>query len=95
MEEVSYQTVRRTLKKLPQAPPEPEAVVDPTALQRRVRLADGGRAGGLHPPLRPAPSPGLCMDETSKQLLKDTQKPLPREPGRPERRDYEYERGGW
>jgi DNA-binding transcriptional ArsR family regulator len=29
VEEVSYQTVRRTLKKRPQASPEPEAVVDP------------------------------------------------------------------
>ena len=38
--------------------------------------------------------PQVCMDETSKQLLRDTQKPLPMEPGRPERRDYEYERGG-
>ncbi len=34
------------------------------------------------------------MDETSKQLLKDTREPLPMEPGRTERRDYEYERGG-
>jgi transposase len=41
-------------------------------------------------PLRPQ----VCMDETSKQLLRDTREPLPMEPGRPERRDYEYERGG-
>jgi hypothetical protein len=34
------------------------------------------------------------MDETSKQLLRDTTQPLPMEPGRVERRDYEYERGG-
>jgi transposase len=38
--------------------------------------------------------PQICMDETSKQLLKNTQQPLPVEPGRPERQDYEYERGG-
>jgi transposase len=39
--------------------------------------------------------PQVCMDETSKQLLRDTHQPLPMEPGRPERReDYEYERGG-
>jgi hypothetical protein len=36
----------------------------------------------------------VCMDETSKQLLRDTRQPLPTEPGRPKRRDYEYERGG-
>ncbi len=34
------------------------------------------------------------MDEVSKQLLRDTRGPLPIEPGKPERRDYEYERGG-
>jgi hypothetical protein len=34
------------------------------------------------------------MDETSKQLLRDTREALPMEPGSPERRDYEYERGG-
>src|SRR5215207_1608664 len=41
-------------------------------------------------PLRPQ----VCMDETSKQLLRDTRQPLPMEPGRVKRRDYEYERGG-
>ncbi len=41
-------------------------------------------------PLRPQ----VCMDETSKQLLRDTREPLAMEPGRPEKRDYEYERGG-
>jgi transposase len=41
-------------------------------------------------PLRPQ----ICMDETSKQLLRDTKEPLPMEPARVERRDYEYERGG-
>jgi transposase len=38
--------------------------------------------------------PQVCMDETPKQLLRDTREPLPMEPGKPERRDYEYERGG-
>jgi hypothetical protein len=41
-------------------------------------------------PLRPQ----ICMDETSKQLLRDAKEPLPMEPGTEERRDYEYERGG-
>ena len=41
-------------------------------------------------PLRPQ----ICMDETSKQLLRDTRQALPMEPARPEREDYEYERGG-
>jgi DDE superfamily endonuclease len=38
--------------------------------------------------------PQVCMDEISKQLLRDVRQPLPIEPGKPERRDYEYERGG-
>ena len=38
--------------------------------------------------------PQICMDETSKQLLRDASQPLPTEPGRPQRQDYEYERGG-
>jgi transposase len=38
--------------------------------------------------------PQVCMDEVSKQLLRDTRTSLPMEPGRVQRRDYEYERGG-
>jgi hypothetical protein len=38
--------------------------------------------------------PQVCMDETSKQLLSDTQKPLPAKPEHPERYDYEYKREG-
>jgi transposase len=38
--------------------------------------------------------PQVCMDEVSKRLLRDTRQLLPMEPGKPERRDYEYERGG-
>jgi transposase len=38
--------------------------------------------------------PQICMDETSKQLLRDAKEPLPMQPGQPERQDYEYERGG-
>jgi hypothetical protein len=38
--------------------------------------------------------PVVCFDETSKQLVKETQVPLPIEPGQPPRYDYEYERNG-
>ena len=38
--------------------------------------------------------PQVCMDEVSKQLLKDAHQPLPMEPGQPARQDYEYERCG-
>lgn len=38
--------------------------------------------------------PLVCMDETSKQLIKETRCPIPAAPGRPARYDYEYERNG-
>lgn len=38
--------------------------------------------------------PVVCFDETSKQLVKETQVPLPMQAGQPERYDYEYERNG-
>ena len=39
-------------------------------------------------------NPLVCLDETSKQLIIETRKPIPGEPGKPDREDYEYERNG-
>jgi transposase len=38
--------------------------------------------------------PQVCMDEVSKQLLRDTRPPLPIRPGQLQRVDYEYAREG-
>ena len=38
--------------------------------------------------------PVVCFDETSTQLLADVREPLPAQPGRPRRQDYEYRRRG-
>jgi hypothetical protein len=38
--------------------------------------------------------PVVCMDETNKQHIKETRKPIPAKPGKPERFDTEYERDG-
>jgi hypothetical protein len=38
--------------------------------------------------------PQVCMDEASKQLLRDTRAPLPAAPGQVQRVDYEYAREG-
>lgn len=38
--------------------------------------------------------PVVCFDETSKQLVLETQVPIAAEPGQVERYDYEYERNG-
>jgi DDE superfamily endonuclease len=39
-------------------------------------------------------NPVVCMDETSKQLVRETRVPIPAEPGRVTCYDYEYERRG-
>ena len=44
-------------------------------------------------PLRPM-EPVVCLDEKSKQLLKDARAALPIKPGTPLRLDYEYVRAG-
>jgi len=38
--------------------------------------------------------PLVCLDEQSKQLIRETRTPIATAPGRPERVDYEYERNG-
>jgi transposase len=38
--------------------------------------------------------PVVCLDEKSKQLVAEVCKPIPAEPGKPERCDYEYVRAG-
>lgn len=38
--------------------------------------------------------PLICMDETTKQLIKEIRKKIPVTQGNPERIDYEYERNG-
>lgn len=38
--------------------------------------------------------PVVCFDETSTQLLGEARPPLPAQPGRPRRQDYEYRREG-
>ncbi len=43
-----------------------------------------------HDPDRPL----VCLDESSKQLIKETRVPVPMKEGRPARVDYEYERNG-
>ncbi len=38
--------------------------------------------------------PVVCMDETPRQLIRETRVPVPAGPGRPARHDYEYRRCG-
>ena len=69
-------------------------MVDTAGSKRRVRLADGGRSGGLHPPLRSAASvrcawtrPPSSFSGTPASLCRWSR-------ARARRVDYEYERGG-
>jgi DDE superfamily endonuclease len=39
-------------------------------------------------------NPWICFDESCKQLVKETHDPIPAEPGKLERYDYQYERNG-
>jgi hypothetical protein len=36
----------------------------------------------------------VCLDESSKQTIKEMRQPMPMKPGQPKRHDYEYERNG-
>ncbi len=38
--------------------------------------------------------PLVCLDETSKQLIRETREPVAMQPGQKQRVDYEYERNG-
>jgi hypothetical protein len=49
---------------------------------------------GLYARAYDAREPVICLDEKSKQLLRETRSPLPAKPGIVGREDYEYERGG-
>lgn len=41
-----------------------------------------------------AQKPWVCFDESCKQLVKEIREPIPAEPGKLERYDYQYERNG-
>ncbi len=49
---------------------------------------------GVYTRPRDPARPLVCLDETSKQLTRETRRPQPMQPGRTARHDYEYERNG-
>lgn len=44
-------------------------------------------------PYNPA-YPVICLDETNRQLIEEKKVPIPAEPGKPQKMDYEYRRKG-
>ncbi|GEM_PF-35399 len=93
MEAISYQTVRRALNKDELKPwPKNQWCIPPEASGAFVwRLEDV-----LDVYTRPyyPRFPQVCLDEVSKQLLRETRPAFPGAPGRPRRVDHEYERAG-
>ena len=68
-------------------------LVHPAGGQCGVCLRHGGRAGGLHRQYREN-EVLVCLDETSKQQVKETRLGSPSRSGAPGSYDYEYERNG-
>ncbi|RMD65787.1 IS630 family transposase [Candidatus Parcubacteria bacterium] len=93
VESVSHETVRQTLKRNDLKPwQKKEWCIPPEANAEFVYHMEDI----LDVYQRPADpeQPVVCFDETPVQLVSETRVPLPAEPGKPERYDYEYRREG-
>ncbi len=90
---VSYETVRQTLKKNELKPHLRKCRVIPPEQNGEFAARMEDIIELYHRPYNPA-IPMICMDEQSRQLIGETKKIIPAEPGKPERADYEYERNG-
>ncbi|MCJ7638547.1 MAG: IS630 family transposase [Euryarchaeota archaeon] len=93
IESISYEAVRRTPKKNALKPwLHKQWCIPPHASAAFVCAMEDiltvyRRAFNPEQPL-------VCMDEISKQFIRETRRPTPVGPGRPARYDYEYERNG-
>ncbi len=89
MESLSPETVRLRLKKHAQAVAE-TTMAHPQVGGEFVAAMEDVLDLYAEPydPQRPV----VCFDETSTQLLADVREPLPAQPGRPRREDYECQR---
>ena len=92
---VSYETVRNALKKSELKPWLKQQWCIPPK-QNAEFVTRAGTTGILDVYQRPLDPkrPVVCVDEKSKQLVADVRDPLPPEPGKPARQDYEYNRQG-
>jgi hypothetical protein len=99
VDRASDNTIGRRSKKHAQAA-SAEAMGHPAASQRAFVAAMEDVLEVYQRPLDPDP-PVVCLDETTKQLIKETRTPIPPKPAQPPsrawspvRHDYEYERNG-
>ncbi len=96
VESIHPETVRKTLKKRTQALAE-RVLVHPAGRQFGLCVRHGRRAGSLSPsPMKTIEDNEVlvCLDETSKQQVKETRLPRPPRPGLAVAYDYEYQRNG-
>jgi transposase len=89
---VSAETIRRRLNEMPLKPWQEKMWCIPTINAEYVaRMEDVLELYAEAPdPRRPV----VCFDETPRQLIGEERMPIPAEPGKPRRVDYEYVRNG-
>jgi transposase len=89
---VSAETIRRRLNEMPLKPWQEKMWCIPTINAEYVaRMEDVLELYAEAPdPRRPV----VCFDETPRQLIGEERMPIPAEPGKPARVDYEYVRNG-
>ncbi|MGV0028999.1 IS630 family transposase [Phormidesmis priestleyi] len=93
VEQISQETIRKTLKKNQLKPWLKECwVIAPEANAEFVALMEDVLEV-YHRPYDPN-YPVVCFDESNKQQVKETRMPIAMEPGQPERYDCKYERNG-
>jgi transposase len=90
---ISDETVRAVLKRNALKPWLKEQWCIPPAASAEFVCAMEDVLEVYHRPYDPK-RPVVCLDEASKQLVGEVAQPIPAEPGRPERFDYEYVRNG-
>ena len=93
IDSVSHETVRRVLKKNELKPWKRVGWVIPPQRNGHFVAAMERVLEVYRRPYDPA-YPVVCMDETPRQLIRETRVPIPARPGQPERHDYEYRRCG-
>ena len=88
----SDNTIGRTLKNTLQPHRNRQWVIPPDANATFVAAMEDVLETYQKP--RDPDRPLVCLDETSKQMIVETRKPIPAKPGQPVRNDYEYARNG-
>ena len=92
VDRASDNTIGRTLKKTLKPHLQKQWVIPPEANAAFVASMEDVLEVYQRP--RDPDRPVVCLDETTKQLIKETRVPVPARPGQPARHDYEYERNG-